>query len=113
MRGKHVHFFKDQSAHSPEEPFFIHSFSLDLPDLALAYFETVNNVTARLNHVHLVILSVYQGDEDFLASSFRKLIEFFFLDHGTPFPGKCLRYCEGMIPWGVGMQQAQLDPLRV
>jgi hypothetical protein len=68
---------------------------------------------ARLSHVHLVILGVYEGEENLLAPIFRKLLVFFFLDHGTPSSGKYIPYCQGMIPQSFGMQQAQLGPLEM
>jgi hypothetical protein len=68
----------------------IHSFSLNLSDPALAYVEALNDETARLSHVHLVILGVNEGEEDFFASFFWKLLVFYFLNHGTSSSGKCL-----------------------
>src|ERR1017187_6201324 len=64
-------------------PLVIHSFSLNLPDPALAYVKTLDDEAARLSNAHLVVLGIYQGEEYLLASNFRKLFVFFFLDHGT------------------------------
>jgi hypothetical protein len=80
-------------------PLVIHSFALNLTDPTLAYVESLDDEKPRLSHVHLVIPSVHQGQENLLAPTFRKLFVFFCLDHGG-----------GMIPWSAGRQQAQLDP---
>jgi hypothetical protein len=94
-------------------PLVIHSFSLDLPDPAFAHVELLDDENAGLRHAHLVILGVYQGQENLPAPSFRKLFVFYFLDHDSASSGKDIPYCEGMIPRSAGLQQAQLGPVRV
>lgn len=91
-------------------PFAIHSFSLNRPDLALAYFETHDDETARLSYIHSVILCVHKGEEEFLAPSFRKLIEFLFLNHRTFSSEEYLPQRQGMIPRSFGRPQVQLGP---
>jgi hypothetical protein len=59
----------------------IDPFSLNAPDAALVYLEKSDDETARLIHGHLAILSVDQGEEDFLAPMIRKLFVCVYLDH--------------------------------
>jgi hypothetical protein len=92
-------------------PLVIHSFSLNKPDPALAHVETLNDEPARLSNAHLAILGIHQGQEDLLASIFRKLFNFFFLDHEKASFGNDIPDCEGIIPRSAGLQQAQLGLL--
>ena len=68
---------------SQRRPLAIHSFPLDLPDLTLVNAEALADQPAGLGHVHLVVLGVHEGQEDFFAALFRQRLANRIWCHGT------------------------------
>jgi hypothetical protein len=52
---------------SERGPSVVQPFALDVPDLLLAHAETNRYVLPGLLHAHVVVLGVYQGQEQYLA----------------------------------------------
>src|SRR5262249_7177862 len=76
-------------------PVVVQPFALDLPDLVLAHPEALGDSLAGLGHRHLVILGVYQFQENLLAALFGKVFSRTVFGHGlSPSAGRSF-ICEG------------------
>src|SRR5262249_39556017 len=76
-------------------PVVVQPFALNLPDLALAHPEALGDDLAGLGHRHLVILGVYQLQENLLAALFGKVFSRTVFGHALSPSALRSSICEG------------------
>ena len=72
------------SAEFQGRPLVLQALTLDLPDLAFAYAETLNHQLSGTGNVRPVVLGMNKSEEDFLAAIFGKFLVVWLLCHGIP-----------------------------